>query len=455
MDIRNDFPGYESFDSFVDPTFEASSTLSNNNNNSFTTVTDHFYDIDIAPHTMSQLPVTPSSRSSGRGMYPHTVGNYVTPHSQQYNPLANYPSSHHGMSLSQTPMPATMLFGQASAMHAPMQAVPTFNVHSYNGSTRSFSDSSDTLAAVSTPTPKARGMPTPTQSPQSPQGEEGDLPTVPLSDLKYDTYKEAEAEATGRYSLRVDNDDWKAVEADKKVHVAAIMAQFDVEFKAVPNVPLNDSEKRRWVKYQTEQNDKVNKYLAKFPRAKELSAWMLLEALIDGHKLGIKKSFRVSDMTRCCSMRFEDVSFKSRISNCSANFQQMVKAIGNYAVIRFDLVRMQRLDDLASSPSHCVSRKVANWRGNAGKVKRDEANKKFAAAAGVTYKNVLGAKRKYKPLESAADEFDEQVDEDDVVSSIESPLSGQQSKKRKASDEDGAFIPTSMTSPYLLNTQHC
>lgn len=116
----------------------------------------------------------------------------------------------------------------------------------------------------------------------------------------------------------------------------------------------------------------------------------------------------------------------------------MIKAIGRYAVIRFDLVRMLRFEDLATSPSHVVSRKVANWRGNAGKVKRDELNKEFAAAAGVEYKNVLGDKRKYKKAV---------VEGNEDTSGMETPplvQTGDFKRKYESNDVDRDTTPASM-----------
>lgn len=54
-----------------------------------------------------------------------------------------------------------------------------------------------------------------------------------------------------------------------------------------------------------------------------------------------------------------------------------------------------------------MARKVANWRGNAGKVKRDELNKEVAARAGVEYTNVLGAKRIFRANLAALEEGNE------------------------------------------------
>lgn len=105
---------------------------------------------------------------------------------------------------------------------------------------------------------------------------------------------------------------------------------------------------------------------------------------------------------------------------------------------------MQRYEDLATSPSHVVSRKVANWRGNAGKVKRDELNKEVAAAHGVEYKNVLGNKRTYKPLAPEVEEGNEDTSGMKTPLDIQSGFSG--SKRKRDADDDGVegdFDPTS------------
>ncbi|CZT20537.1 uncharacterized protein RCC_06395 [Ramularia collo-cygni] len=425
MENYNDCRDYELLPDNADPTsFQNSTSLYSTN---FTNIGNPFF--DIYPHSMSyNFPTTPSNHPTGRGIYPDLPAYLVTPHGQLGRPI-NYPYYHtnNSMSLQQTPAGSShppMMYSDiaTSGMHATAPVAQVFDGSSYNGENHAFSDSTENYA--STPTSKPSGMLTPTASPQSPAS---DLPAVPLSQLRYNSFEEAEAASSGRIPLQIgDDDDWESMEANKKIHVATIMAAFDVAFRRTPNVALTDTEKVRWVKYQTEQNEKVTKYIAKEPRAKEVAAWMLLEALIDTHKLGCKKGFRVADADKRCSQRFT----------------QMVLAIGRYAVIRFDVVRLLRIDELATSPSLSVTRKIANWRGNAGKVKRDEENKELAAAKGVEYKTVLGDKRKLKPLEPAL----VQDQEDDF--SMDTPTSMISGTKRKAhyDGDDGDFDPSSSPS---------
>lgn len=306
MDFNSVFPGYDDFSNFDDP-FGASNTYVDNNNQQFTTFSTHVY--PTAANTMagnSYPPVTPSSHQGAHRTYPAMPAGVITPYSQQYGRSNSNAYADHAMQMQQrTPMSPHFYDGAASSIaHAPPQAAPTFLT--YNGNDKSFSDnSSDGFAVASTPTPKARGMPTPTQSPQS---SNSNLPSIPLSQLQYDNFDEAEAEASGRTPLTVQNDDWMFVEANKQMHVATIMAAFDTPFRPEPNVPITVTEKIRWVKYQTEQTDKTAKYLAKNPKAKELAAWLLLEALLDVHKLGYKKDLRLSDPDTRCTSRFYSVS---------------------------------------------------------------------------------------------------------------------------------------------------
>lgn len=292
MDVYNDCPGYESF-----PHYEQ--------NNHITTTGSPEYNID-SETMLRPNPVTPSSSRHGRDTYPRMSSSLITPYGNQHS---SYPYANHGVSLQHTPLPAMMYTAPYSAMPAPELAAASYIA--YNSHSASFSESNASFGSIdNSPALRAHGPMTPPYSSpaQSPQVSGRNMPTVPLYRLQYSNFAEAEAEASGRTPLEVDHDDWMAVAANKKLHVAAIMAAFDGAFRPVPNVALTTSEKARWVKYQTEQNEKVSKYIAKNPTAKEVSAWLLLEALLDIHKLGYKKGFRISEPDKCCSARFMQVS---------------------------------------------------------------------------------------------------------------------------------------------------
>lgn len=289
-------PIYETTAGYDDPsTFHVNHTFQHN----FATNTYHF--LHSEADEMSQFgPTTPLSLEGARGAYAGMPGDLTTPQGMQY--------AGHGMYQTHTPVAPTW-FGGHSALQAPQATASNYDFGPYDRDNDA--SSSPGYGAIGTPTPKPRGTSTSTPMPSPPVFH---FPQVSQPYLQYNNFSEAEAEASGRTPLNVDNDDWHWIESNKKLHVAAIMAAFDVPFRPEPNVPLTVTEKLRWVKYQTEQCDKVAKYAAKNPSAKEVSAWMLLEALLDTHKLGYKKGLRVADASIRCSERLALVSlFKSHI----------------------------------------------------------------------------------------------------------------------------------------------
>lgn len=260
-------------------------------------------------------PITPSAHGARNQYMAMPNGSLITPQSQRVAQIGAYQYDSYNMSLQSSPV-----YDEPPSSVMPEEPAAPFHMLAYDGSNHSFSDDSNIYGADSTPTPKMRGMPMPAHQMASsllPFSYDGRLiPTIELSMLQYKNFGEAEAEASGRTFLDIEEDDWHVLESNKEVHVAAIMAAFDAPFKPEPNVPLTATEKLRWVKYQTEQCEKVSNYLAKNETAKEASAWMLLEALLDIHKFGYKKGFRVADPDRCCSRRFAQVSsFESFLSS--------------------------------------------------------------------------------------------------------------------------------------------
>ncbi|SMQ54163.1 unnamed protein product [Zymoseptoria tritici ST99CH_3D7] len=176
-------------------------------------------------------------------------------------------------------------------------------------------------------------------------------------------------------------DDHVEVEKNAASNVRRIIAAFEADYRASPpNVAIGATEAARWIEVQERYVDKVAKLQAKQPYMVEAAAWIVLQSLIEMHKLGRKRT----------------VEKWERNTKCSARLNAIIDAIADYTIIRFDVIRLVSIDDFVASPSAAISRKSANWRGNTMKVKKDEANLEEAAGSNVKYQPVFGGGKKRK-----------------------------------------------------------
>ncbi|KAM3424556.1 hypothetical protein BST61_g6552 [Cercospora zeina] len=233
--------------------------------------------------------------------------------------------------------------------------------------------------------------------------------TKKANGLYYNNFVEAEAAAFNRARSLIHNDNWAEVKADPAKYVQKLLSAFKGDYAQQPEqfaLP-KASDKSRWIAYQEGHVEKMTKY---DDATLEAACWVLLKHLIEAHELGMK------------ALRYHKV--ENNI-DCSDHVDLVASAIRKYAVIRYDVVRLQRLDELVCCTTSAVSRKIANFRGNWNKTERENENKQNAEAHGIKYVPVLGDKKK-RPFASA------------LGDGVEAPVVVKKSKsKKKVGPEEG------------------
>ncbi|KXT12869.1 hypothetical protein AC579_5378 [Pseudocercospora musae] len=205
------------------------------------------------------------------------------------------------------------------------------------------------------------------------------------SRLIYNGFADAEAKAYNRSRLNIGGDDWNHIKNNPAEHVEKLVAAFDLPYGDMPEYhQLSDADQERWVSYQEAHMEKMSKFS---PEQIEASCWVLLKNIIEAHEIGVKR------------LRYHRSDY---IEKCSAHVERIAEAIALYAVIRFDVVRLQRFDELVSTTSSAIQRKISNFKGNWGKTKRELENDERAKEAGFEYKKVLGEKKRKADDDEAA-----------------------------------------------------
>ncbi|KAF7189638.1 hypothetical protein HII31_09082 [Pseudocercospora fuligena] len=204
------------------------------------------------------------------------------------------------------------------------------------------------------------------------------------SRLIYHGFADAEAKAYNRSRLNIGGDDWNHVKNNPAEHVEKLVAAFDLPYGDMPEYhQLSDADQERWISYQEAHMEKMSKFS---PEQIEASCWVLLKNIIEAHEIGVKR------------LRYHRSDY---IEKCSTHVERIAEAIALYAVIRFDVVRLQRFDELVSTTSSAIQRKISNFKGNWGKTKRELENDERAKEAGFEYKKVLGEKKRKAEDEAA------------------------------------------------------
>ncbi|KXS95437.1 hypothetical protein AC578_4703 [Pseudocercospora eumusae] len=204
------------------------------------------------------------------------------------------------------------------------------------------------------------------------------------SRLIYNGFADAEAKAYNRSRLNIGGDDWNHIKNNPAEHVEKLVAAFDLPYGDMPEYhQLSDTDQERWISYQEAHMEKMSKFS---PEQIEASCWVLLKNIIEAHEIGVKR------------LRYHRSDY---IEKCSAHVERIAEAIALYAVIRFDVVRLQRFDELVSTTSSAIQRKISNFKGNWGKTKRELENDERAKEAGFEYKKVLGEKKRKVDDEAA------------------------------------------------------
>lgn len=204
--------------------------------------------------------------------------------------------------------------------------------------------------------------------------------------LFFNGFAEAEAVAYNRTRPTLRHDDWSEVKDFPIKHVQKLISAFGDDYAEAPDhFPLTKAaDKTRWLAYQDGHVDKMSKY---DDETLEAACWVLLKHLIEAHEVGMK------------TLRYHKI--EGNIT-CSDHVDMVAAAIRDYAVIRYDVVRLQRLDELVCCTTSAVSRKMANFKGNWNKTERENENQQKAEQLGIDYTPVLGDKKRKAAEASAA-----------------------------------------------------
>lgn len=213
----------------------------------------------------------------------------------------------------------------------------------------------------------------------------GDSSIAPLSprakndnNLVFNGFAEAEAVAFNRARPTLRDDDWTDVKSAPHKHVHTLLAAFGKSYAQAPEqfALVKDADKSRWITYQEGHVEKMSKY---DDQTLEAACWVLLKHLIEAHEVGMK------------TLRYHKIEGNIK---CSDHVDLVASAIRKYAVIRYDVVRLQRLDELVCCTTSAVSRKIANFKGNWNKTERENENQEKAEKLGIDYTPVLGDKKR-------------------------------------------------------------
>lgn len=215
--------------------------------------------------------------------------------------------------------------------------------------------------------------------------------------LNFGSFEEAEAAALHRKPPSLKHDDYRQVKNDPVPYIHKLRNAFKANYAQKPQGQHFTTEKdqRDWLNYQDTHMERMSK----FDEATiESSCWMVLKNLIEAHRVGMKE------------LKYHKI--ESEIT-CSAHVDLIAEAISDYAVIRYDVVRLQRLDELICCTNTAVQRKLANYKGNKNKAQREIQNQQQAEQQGFDYVPVLGnmnAKSKARKRKAVAEDEEEEAE---------------------------------------------
>ena len=206
--------------------------------------------------------------------------------------------------------------------------------------------------------------------------ERRELPAVGDNGFRFTNAQDAELFGL-RTKVNLPGDDWETVAANPEPWVKQIMAAFDKE--PIKEVRRHSKDGKTipedtWAKFQANHVEKTIAHITKNPAMVEIGAWQVYQGIIDAHKHGY--------------LTFKPESTKI----CSVHMTEAVQAIADYAIIRFDVVRCMGVENLASSVTATVMRKLSCCNGNTAKKEREKRNAEKFGEAG--YENVLGSGQK-------------------------------------------------------------
>lgn len=228
------------------------------------------------------------------------------------------------------------------------------------------------------------------------------------SQLLVSTLEEAKVIAIKRIQLKVVDDDRDAVAAHPEVWVPKIAKALEADFRkhAEGHERLTEAGRAEFTRWQVEHENKAwgilsakEGNMSKFAQA---CAMIFYEKVLEAHELGLE------DVGKTISNGGAEITIK-----CSERINAAITAIEDYAIVKYDLLRQDRLEGLLASPSGFHRRKEENMLVNYKKKKnakqlRTETNGKASRAAPKA-KN-QGKRKRKTPSPPASDDESEEND---------------------------------------------
>ena len=214
--------------------------------------------------------------------------------------------------------------------------------------------------------------PTSIPKPQKPRkkADRKDMPrtTVSTNVLLITGEQHAKQLAIQRVPLQVQQDDSEQVVANAHYWIPLIANAFDAAFQAQPDRPeaYTEAGLAEWTRWQEEHDDKVQALLFAHPEPQALvqaCAFLFLTKVLEAHE-NAQGPIHV--------LRTVAVGGSNPHLKCSDRVRAAITTLETFPIVRYDLMRAERLVDFAANPKGFGERKVENLWINYAK-KRDRA----------------------------------------------------------------------------------
>lgn len=188
--------------------------------------------------------------------------------------------------------------------------------------------------------------------------------------------------AIQRTPLQVQEDDSEQVATNAHYWVPLIANAFDAAFQAQPDRSdlYTEAGLTEWIRWQEEHDDKIQAILYTHPKPQVLvqaCAFLFLKHILEAHENG-QGPIHV--------LRTVAVGGSDPYLKCSERIHAAISTLEKLTIVRYDVLRVERLADLAANPKGFGERKIENLWVNYGKkrvkepyLKREVAVKGAAA----------------------------------------------------------------------------
>jgi hypothetical protein len=254
---------------------------------------------------------------------------------------------------------------------------------------------------------------------------------------------DAKSMANTRIALDViDDDDRDDVALRPHFWVPLIAKAFESDFLLQPDdgTLLTAEGQAEWTRWQSEHENKVWAILHSQPDAPKYvqsCAYIFYELVLEAHEIGKG----LPHVGKTIANPGPDITLK-----CSERVNSAISVLARFPIVRYDFLRQDRLDGLATNPHGFVNRKIENmWvnykkKPNTGPVKIEPVKAEPADGADAIKGKVNGKKRR-------ASAMDRQVDANGLPTGIVVAVTTQpQRKKSKPAPKkrgSQAMVPSS------------